>query len=182
MRRRPYQIVASLFLLAVVVAAAGCGSSKKSTTTTTTTPAATTATTTPQASPTQTQSTTPSVASSGSAALGALASAGNCKSLLSLGTAISQAMTGSGSVDVQKEAQLLEQFAQKVPSSIKPDFQIIADDVKKIADAIGTYTPGSTPSPAELAKLQSLSTSIDSTQLSKAASDISTWAAANCHA
>ena len=178
MRRRPSLILGSLFLLAAVISAAGCGGGSKTTTTTTTTTSTAASTTATTAAGT----TSPSVSSSGAAALGALASAGNCKSLLDLGTAISSAMSGSGNVDVQKEAQLLEQFAQKVPASIKPDFQTIADDVKKIADALGNYKVGSTPSPAQIAKLQSLSTSINTAQLTKASEDISTWAAANCHA
>ncbi len=178
MRRRPSLILGSLFLLAAVISAAGCGGGGSKTTTTTTTTTTTAASTTAK---TAAGTTSPSVSSSGAAALGALASAGNCKSLLDLGTAISSAMSGTGNVDVQKEAQLLEQFAQKVPASIKPDFQTIADDVKKIADALGNYKVGSTPSPAQIAKLQSLSTSINTAQLTKASEDISTWAAANCH-
>jgi hypothetical protein len=91
-------------------------------------------------------------------------------------------MSGSGTVDIAKEAQLVQQFAQKVPAAIKPDFETYAQDLAKIASALGTYKAGQTPSPAQLAKLSQLATQINMAQLSAAATHIGTWAATNCHA
>jgi hypothetical protein len=189
MRSRVPRSVVLVSLAVGVVAAAGCGGGSKSPTTSTTTPAVantaaagtTAATTTPTTAGTSAGATT-SASGAASAALGALASAGNCKSLASLGAAASQAMSGSGTVDVAKEAQLLQQEAQKVPASIKPDFETYAQDLAKIASALGTYKPGTTPSAADLAKLSQLASQINMTKLSAAAAHISAWAKANCHA
>jgi hypothetical protein len=184
MRSRLHQIVVPVIVLAAVASAAGCGGSSNSSTTSTTSSTTTTtsaaATTAATTTTTATSGTTTSASAAASSALGALASAGNCKSLAGLGQAYSQALSGSGTVDIAKEATLLQQFAQKVPASIKPDFEIFANDLQKVASAIGSYKPGSTPSPAALAKLASLATSINTTQLQAASKQIESWAVANC--
>jgi maltose-binding protein MalE len=181
MRSRLHQIVVPVILLAAVVSAAGCGgSSNNSTTSTTSNTSTTTTTSTAATTTTGTSATTTSPSSAASAALGALASAGNCKSLASLGQAYSAALSGSGTVDISKEATLLQQFAQKVPAAIKPDFEIFANDLTKVAAALGSYKPGTTPSPSALAKLASLATSINTTQLQAAGKQIQAWALANC--
>jgi hypothetical protein len=182
MRSRLHQIVVPVIVLAAVASAAGCGGSSNSPTTSTTSTTTPTTTTTSAAATTTTgtSGTTTSASAAASAALGALASAGNCKSLAGLGEAYSQALSGSGTVDVAKEAALLQQFAQKVPAAIKPDFEIFANDLTKVASAIGSYKPGTTPSPSALAKLASLATSINTTQLQAAGKQIQAWAVANC--
>ena len=179
MRSRLHQIVVPVIVLAAVASAAGCGGSSNSSTTSTTS-STTTTTSAAATTTTGTSGTTTSASAAASAALGALASAGNCKSLAGLGEAYSQALSGSGTVDVAKEAALLQQFAQKVPAAIKPDFEIFANDLTKVASAIGSYKPGTTPSPAALAKLASLATSINTTQLQAAGKQIQAWAVANC--
>jgi hypothetical protein len=166
-------------MAAFVLAAAGCGSKKNASgTTTTTTTTETTATTT---NTDTTTTTTSGTDTSAAAALGALASSGNCRSLAQLGAAFSSAFTGS-SGDVQKEEQVLQDFVSKVPDDIKPDFQVIADAFKQIADAVKGYTPGSVPDPSVLAKLTALQSTLDQAKLAAAEQHIGTWAAANCHA
>ena len=102
MRSRLHQIVVPVIVLAAVVSAAGCGGSSNSPTTSTTSTTTSTTTTTSAAATTTTgtSGTTTSASAAASAALGALASAGNCKSLAGLGEAYSQALSGSGTVDV----------------------------------------------------------------------------------
>ncbi len=187
MRRRPVQILAFALLAVLVVTAAGCGSKKSASSTTTTTSTETTsttdtsATTTDTTATTTTTTTTAGTSTSAAAALGALASSGNCQSLSQLGAAFSSAFTGANG-DVQKEAALLKQFADKTPSDIKPDFETLADALGKIASAMQGYTPGSVPNASVLAKLQALQGQLDQTKLAAAETHISAWAAANCHA
>jgi hypothetical protein len=184
MRRRPVQIFSALLLAVVMLSAAGCGSKKSATTTTTptttaettTAAAATTETTTTAASPTTTNATTSTV--SAAAGLGALA--GKCKSLQDLGAAFSKAFTGANG-DVQKEADIMKQFAAQTPSDIRPDFETIANALSKIAGALKGFKPGSTPDASTLAKLASLQGSIDQQQLQTAEQNIASWAAKNCH-
>ena len=189
MRRRPVQILAFLLLATAVLAAAGCGSKKSASSTTTTTSTemtSTTETTTTTSDTTATDTTattTSGTDTSAAAALGALASSGNCKSFADLGAAFSSALTGAGG-DPQKEAQLFQQFVDQAPSDIKADMQVIADDFSKIADALKgvDLSSGKTPDPAALAKIAALQGSLDQQKLATAEQHITAWATANCHA
>jgi hypothetical protein len=158
-----------LVVLAVAVAA-GCGSSKKSSTTTTTA-----ATTTAAAATTTT--------SSSGSGLSGLATAGNCRDIAGLEANLANAITGSGTTDVQKTSALLKQFADHAPSDIRPDFEIVAAAYAKVADALkgANFSAGQTPSAAEIAKLEKLGTQINSTKLQQAATHITAWAQNNCH-
>jgi hypothetical protein len=175
MRRRPFQILAPMFLLAVVISAAGCGgggsTSTTSTTTTTTTTAA--ATTAPA-----TTTTAPAVTGSG---LGGLASVENCKQLADLGQAFSSALQGA-SGNTQKELAVFQQFAAKTPSDIRPSFETIANALAKASTALkDVNTSGGTPSAADLAKLSALASTLNGAQVKQAETKIQQWAAANCH-
>src|SRR4051812_18640642 len=129
MRRRSTQILSILLVLVIVVASAGCGK-KKTTTSTTTTTVTQATTTTTAASETTTASGTTTSAAGG---LGALAA--NCKQLSDLGQAFSQAFQGANG-DVQKQAQILKEFADKTPSDIRPDFETLADAFTQISGAL----------------------------------------------
>jgi Flp pilus assembly protein TadD len=171
MRRRSIQFLSIVLVLAMVLAAAGCG--KKKTTTTTTTTTTTQATTTTTAA-----SETTTAAASG---LGALAA--NCKQLSDLGQAFSQAFQGANG-DVQKQAQVLKEFADKTPSDIRPDFETLADAYTQIAGALKgvDLSSGKTPDAATLAKLMALSQKFQNAKFQAAVKHIETWAANNCHA
>lgn len=163
-----------LVVVALVLAAAGCGGGGSKSAATTATPATTAATTTSQTT-TEAQTTT-----AGTNAFG-FATAANCRQLADLGTKYSEALSGaSSSGDLKKVAQLLKDFAAKTPGSIRPEFKILADDYAKIADAVGNLKPGTTPSADTLAKLQKLSTEIDTTRLAQASTRISAWLQKNC--
>jgi hypothetical protein len=163
----------ALTLAAVVILAAGCGGGGNKSATTTTQAATTT-----KAAATTAATTTNAAA----AALSGLATTANCKQLADLSNEFSTALQGTDSKDVKKTATLLKQFADKTPSEIRPDFETVAADYAKIADALQgvNVKSGSVPDAKALLKLQKLATSIDTTKLAKAATNIGTWAQKNC--
>jgi hypothetical protein len=174
-------------LAALMLVASGCGSSNKSSagtteaaTTEATTEAATTeAVTTEEAT---TEATTTEAATTTSA-LGGLVASGKCKDLQNLGQKYSQALSGTGgSTDLKKTAQVIKEFADKAPSEIKSDFEVVADYMSKVADVAGNMKPGQTPDPATLQKLQKLATSIDTQKLTQASQNITAWVSKNCKA
>ena len=110
-----------------------------------------------------------------------IASVENCKQLSDLGAAFSQAMQGANG-DVQKQAELLQEFAAKTPSDIRPDFETMADALSKIADQLKgvDLTSGKTPDAATLAKLAKLGQEFSGTKFTQAMQHIQAWAAKNC--
>src|SRR5215469_13715762 len=170
MRWRSPQILSILLVLVLVIAAAGCGK-KNATSTTTTTVTETTATTTAASDTTTSPATT-----------GAVASAANCKQLANLGQQFTQALSGAKG-DVQKQAQLMKDFADKTPADIRPDFETLADAYTQVASALkgANLSNGQTPSGASLSKLLQLSQKIQDPKFQAALHRIETWAAKNCH-
>jgi hypothetical protein len=167
-------------LAALGLAAAGCGGggSKGSfaTTTEATLPATTEATTTgaftTEAATTEATTTTSQV--------GGFA-AKDCRDLTELGQKFSAAFSGAASSqNLKAEASLLKEFAAKTPSDIRGSFEVLADYLQKVADAVGNFKPGQTPDAATIAKLQKLATQIDQTKLAKASTSISAWVQKNC--
>ena len=163
---------AALGALVVVLAGCGGGGHKASTTTTSS------STTTAAAKTTATTTAAPGTAS----ALSGLATSANCRQLADLGNKFSEALKGTDSNDVKKEAELLKEFASKTPSEIRPDFETVAADYSKIAEALQgvNLKQGSVPNPAALLKLEKLATSIDTQALAKASANIGAWAQKNC--
>jgi len=174
MRRRSTQILSILLVALFLLAAAGCG--KKKTTTSTTTTTVTESTTTTAASDTTTEAATTTTSTE---AVGALAA--NCKQYADLGTAFSQALQGAGG-DVQKQAEIFQEFADKTPESIRPDFETVADAFKQIAGALKgvDLTGGKTPDASTLAKLAALSQNFQNAKFQAAVTHIQTWAANGC--
>jgi hypothetical protein len=174
-------------LAALMLVAAGCGSSSKDSAATT--EAATTAAATTEAEATEeatTEEATTEAATTEAtttSALGGLVAGGKCKDLQNLGQKYSEALSGSGAgTDLKKTAQVVQEFADDAPSEIKADFQVVADYMSKVADVAGDLKPGQTPSPAQLQKLQTLATSIDTQKLTQASQNITAWVAKNCKA
>jgi hypothetical protein len=174
MRRQAGTIRAAVLLGGLALLIAGCGgssnpstSSTVSTTTTTTTTAAT-------------SSSAATTTTSGSSASGLLSSP-NCRELLGLSQSFSQAMEGNAT-NLEKTAELVKQFADKAPSAIRPDFEVLAADYTKVASALKGYNlnSGKAPSAAVLAKLVTLSSQLDTEKLTQASQDISAWAHTNC--
>jgi len=146
--------------IACVVVAAGCGgSSKKS------------------ASPrTTSSSATPKFATSK-----------NCAQLESLGTKLSQALQAtSGSVETRlnKEAQLLHDYANAAPSDVRSDFQTLADAFDTYVHALlkAGIKPGQVPTQAQIAKIQAAAKEFSSAKLRTAEQHLAAWAQKNCGA
>jgi hypothetical protein len=158
---------------ALVVALAGCGGGGHKSTTTTT------ATTNAAAKAAQKTATK---AGSTASALSGLATSANCRQLADLGSKFSAAMQGTNPNDVKNQAALLKQFADKTPSDIRPDFETLAADYTKIANAVqGLHLKqGSVPDPKALLKLEQLSKSIDMQKLTTASANIAAWAQKSC--
>ena len=167
-------------LAAIGFALAGCGGSKESASTTTRAAGFSTVEATTE--PITTQETTPHTTSNPTTTpTSTVASAKNCKGLADLGQKFSSAFTGAANAqDLKKEAQLLKEFADKTPTDIRPDFQLVAQYMTKVADAIGGLKLGGTPNAATLAKLQKLATEIDQAKLTAASAHISAWVRKNC--
>jgi hypothetical protein len=190
MRRKMILALGLSVLAMVVVVAAGCGGDSDKTAAATTEEVATTeattteeAVTTEEATTTEEAVTTEATTTESGDDLSGLTSAGNCKALAELGQKFSAALSGAASSqDLKKEAVLLKEFASKTPADIRPDFEVYADFVGKVADAYDGITPGQTPTPAQIAALQKLSTEIDQAKLTAASQHIATWTTQNCHA
>jgi hypothetical protein len=186
MRRTTITAFAVMLLAALALLAAGCGGGSKNsaatteaaTTEATTTEAATTEETTTEEATTE-AATTEAVTTT---SLGGLASTGNCKELENLSTKLSSVFssTNPNSADIKKQAQVLNEFADKAPSEIKSEFKTVAQFVDKVADIYGNVKPGQVPDAATLQKLQGLQS--DAQKVSAAGQKIAAWAQKNCHA
>ena len=132
------------------------------------------------ASPKKNQGAMPTTSQSTTAAPN-FATSGNCKDLANSATELSNALTGAKG-DIQKSAQLFQQFADKAPSEIRSDIETIASAYTKLASALKgvNLQSGQAPSAQQLAKLQQLSKSIDQAKLTQAEQNISKWVQKNC--
>jgi hypothetical protein len=181
MYRKSIPVLALTLLAVLALVAAGCGGGKKknaagtTTAAVTTTEATTTEATTTEATTTKATTTAPN--------LSGFASSKNCRDFASLAQKFSAAFSGSQSgANIKKEAELFQQFADKAPSDIRADFQTVAAYFSKVADVAGNLKPGQTPDAATLAKLQKLSTQVDTAKLTQASQRITAWVQKNCHA
>ena len=176
MSRKPSSILVLVLLSLGVGTAAGCGGSSSNSA------ATTQAATTTTAAATTAATTTTATATNATSALSGIATAANCSQLAGLGASFAQALTGTGTTDIQKTAALLKEFADRTPSDIRAQFQLLAAAYVKIADALKgvNLASGKAPSAAEIQKLQSLSSGIDQAALAKAATAIGVWAQKNC--
>jgi hypothetical protein len=185
MRRKSILIFCLGLVGVFTLVAAGCGGGgKKSaeTTTATTAPTSTEAATT-EAATTEAATTEAATteATTTTSSLSGIASAKNCQDLAALGQKVSTAFSGSANgADLKKQAAVFKEFADKAPSDIRADFQVIAGYFSKIADVAGNLKAGTTPDAATIAKLQKLSTEIDQTKLTQASKNIAAWAQKNC--
>jgi hypothetical protein len=190
--RRTSMFALALFVLVLTLVTAGCGGggSKSAATeatseTATTEVAATTEAATTEAATTEaatTEETTTVAATTTTANLSGF-SGGKCRDLAESSQKLSQAFSGGTSgQSLKKYAELLQDFAKKVPSDVRADFKVLADYVSKIAEVAGNVKVGQTPDPQTLAKLQQIATSINQSKLTKASQHISAWVQKNCHA
>jgi ABC-type glycerol-3-phosphate transport system substrate-binding protein len=169
--------LAALLVAALALVAAGCGGSSDEASSDTTTAAVETTTT--EATTTEDMTTTDTATDTTNADLGALT--GKCAELAGLGTKLAAAMGGqdAGVADVSK---VFDELADEVPDEIKADWQVLAENFGKIAEALKgvDLTNGGTPDAETLAKLQELSTTLDSQEVQQASAHIEAWVTQNC--
>jgi hypothetical protein len=170
--------LAALLVAALALVAAGCGGSSDEGSSDTATVAA--EDTTNDATTTEDMTTTEETTSDDTATDASSALTGKCADLAGLGSKLAAAMGGqdSGVADV---SQLFDDLADQVPDEIKADWQVLAQNFQKIADALkGADLSSGTPDAATLAKLQKLATTLDSKEVQQAAAHIEAWANKNC--
>jgi hypothetical protein len=100
--------------------------------------------------------------------------ADNCEEFATIGSQISEAVSGTADLD-EMEAAFAELTAA-APDEIKGDFETLSEYLGAVADAVGDVQPGQTPDPGALAKLAQL----DATAATTASTNISTWVTENC--
>jgi hypothetical protein len=105
----------------------------------------------------------------------------NCAELAGLGSRLASAVGGQNA-DVGDVSRLFDELADRVPDEIKDDWQVLARNFEKVAEALEgvDLASGETPSAEVLAKLQELSATFDSTEMQEAAGNIEEWARENC--
>jgi len=176
------RIALGLAVLAALLAAAGCGGSKKSSSpptapsVTVTVKATTPATTTTASSGTGT--------GTGTGSGGGTGLTGNCVQFASAQAKIAQAVGLAASHgDTSAVKAYFATIAGKVPSDIKPSFQVVADTVTKYLDLLKTinFKPGQTPNPADIAKAQKAAAALETPTFKQASAKVEAWVKGGCH-
>ena len=160
-------LAVSVVVFAVV--AAGCGGSKKKSVS-------------PATSSTSTASTTTT-----SSAAPRFATSKNCAQLEALGTKLAQALqttSGSAETRLNKEAQLLHDYANAAPSDVRGDFQTLADALDTYVHALlkAGIKPGKIPTQAQIAQIQAAAKAFSAPKLRAAEQHLAAWAQKNCGA
>ena len=87
-----------------------------------------------------------------------------------------------GDVDGATYADQLDELAANAPDEIQADFEVLTGELGPFFRALGELdiTAGGTPSPDQVAELQSLSQDLDSAAVEEASANIDTWFQENC--
>lgn len=106
---------------------------------------------------------------------------GKCAEFADISTRIGESLSGD-TANLDEAADLFDEIADEVPDEIREDYQVIADNFSKIAEALEgvDLTSGETPSPEALAKLQEVTASMDSAEVQQASENIQAWVEENC--
>ncbi|MCZ7590277.1 MAG: hypothetical protein M5U27_15755 [Gaiella sp.] len=106
---------------------------------------------------------------------------GECAQFAGIASRIAQSFSGQDA-NIEDAAKAFDEIADQVPDEIKDDYRVIAENFSKIAEAFeGTdLASGEAPSPEALAKLQELSSSMDSAEVQQATQNIEAWVEQNC--
>ena len=167
--------IAALLIAALALIAAGCGgsSSDEASADTETTVAAETT------MPEETTATTDDSGTSTDVDLGNLS--GECAQFAGISSKLAQSLSGQDA-NMEDAAKAFADIADQVPDEIKDDYQVIAENFAKIAEALKgvDLTSGQTPSPEALAKLQELSKTMDSAEVQQASQHIEAWVSEHC--
>jgi len=169
--------LAALLVAALALVAAGCGGSSNEASSDTTTVADQTTTEETMTEATTEETTTEETTTDDS---GMAALTGKCAELAGLGSKLAAAMGGQDT-GVANVSRLFDELADQVPDEIKADWQVLAQNFQKIAEALqGADLSSGTPDAATLAKLQKLATTLDSQEVQQAAAHIEAWTKKNC--
>ncbi len=171
--------IAALSIAVLALVAAGCGGSSNNEASSDTDTTATIQTTPNTETETSTEGSTLTETDTGDT--GEVALGGKCAELAQLGAKLSQSMTGQTG-DLESASKLFDEIAGQVPDEIKGDYEVIAKNFKKIAEAFKgvNLQSGQAPSADQAAKLQQVLASIDNAEVQKATQHIEAWAKANC--
>jgi hypothetical protein len=161
-----------LAVLVLVLVAAGCGGDSNDEAVTADETTATVATDTTTAA----DATGTTAGSSGDAELG-----GECAEFAGVSQKLAESLSGQ-TADIQDAAKVFDEIKDQVPDEIKADYEVIAENFSKIAEALKgvDLTGGETPSPEALAKLQELASSMNSPEVRQATANIEAWVTKNC--
>ena len=154
--------IAALLIAVLALVAAGCGGSSNDEASSDTETTVTTETTETMATE-DTTATTADSETSTDIDLGNLS--GECKQFAGISSKLAQSLSGQDA-NMEDAAKAFDDIADQVPDEIKDDYQVIADNFSKIAEA--------------LAKLQELSKSMDSAEVQQASQHIEAWVQKHC--
>ena len=170
--------IAALLIAVLALVAAGCGGSSSNEASSDTETTVATETTETMATE-DTTATTADSETSTDIDLGNLS--GECKQFAGISSKLAQSLSGQDA-NMEDAAKAFDDIAEQVPDEIKDDYQVIADNFSKIAEALKgvDLTSGQTPSPEALAKLQELSKSMDSAEVQQASQHIEAWVQKHC--
>ena len=105
---------------------------------------------------------------------------GECAELAGIGAKLSQSLSGQAG-DLDEASEVFNEIAEQVPDEIKADYEVIAENFSKIAEALeGVDLTSGQPDAEAIAKLQELSTTFDSPEVREASANIEAWVTANC--
>lgn len=106
---------------------------------------------------------------------------GKCAELAGIGAKLSQSLSGQ-SGDLDEASRVFDEIADQVPDEIKADYEVIAENFGKIAEALKDVDlqSGETPNAEAIAKLQQFATSFDSPEIREATANIEAWTQKNC--
>lgn len=123
-----------------------------------------------------TEETTEDETTEGTGALG-----GRCAELAGISSQLAQSLSGQAG-DLDDVARAFDEIADEVPDEIKADYEVLAENIGKIAEAVKgvDLQSGETPDAEAIAKLQELGSSLNSPEIQEASENISAWAEQNC--
>src|SRR4029078_1186675 len=106
---------------------------------------------------------------------------GECAQFAGISSKLAQSLSGQDA-NIEDAAKAFDEIAARVRDEIKHDYQVIADNFSKIAEALKgvDLTSGQAPSPEALAKLQELSASRDSAEVQRASQHSEAWVQQHC--
>lgn len=164
-----------LLIAVLALVAAGCGGDSDNDAAADTETAVVTET----ASEDTTATTDSSATSTDETSIGDLS--GECAEFAGISTKLAESLSGQNA-DMESASKAFSQIADQVPDEIKADYEVIAENFAKIAEALEgvDLTSGETPSPEALAKLQEVTASMDSAEVQQASQHIEAWVQENC--